>query len=64
MEQLHALTVIRMWLSITPQATVYETKSTDMHICNTESGSGHMVRLASPAYMSCPVCMVAAYTRV
>ena len=29
-----------------------------------ECGSGHMVRLASPAGMSCPVCMVAACTRV
>ena len=51
------MTVIRMWLSIKPQATVYETKYTDMHNCNTESGSSHMVRLASPACMSCPVCM-------
>ena len=33
-----------------PQATVYETKSTDMHNCNTESGSGHMVRLARPGH--------------
>jgi len=58
------MTVIRMRLSIKPQATVYEKKSTDMHNYNTESGSGHMVRLGSPACMSCPVCMVAAYTRV
>ena len=38
--------VIRMWLSIKPQATVYEPKSTDMH--NTESGSG-MVQQACHA---------------
>jgi len=58
------MTVIRMWLSIKLQATVYETKCTDIHNCNTESGSGHMIRLASPACMSCPVCMVAACTWV
>jgi len=31
------MTIIKMGLSIKPQATVYETKSTDMHNCNTES---------------------------
>ena len=30
------MTVIRMWLTIKTQATIYETKSTDMH--NTENG--------------------------
>jgi len=50
------MTVIRMRLSIKPQATVYETKTTNMHNCNTESA---WVRLASPACMSCLVCMVA-----
>ena len=35
-----------------------------MHSCNPGSGSGHMVRLAGPAGMSCPVCMAAACTRV
>ena len=40
------MTAIRMWLSIKPQATVYEIKSTDMH--NIESGSG-MVQQACHA---------------
>ena len=40
------MTVIRMWLSIKPQVTVYEAKSIDMH--NTESGSG-MVQQACHA---------------
>jgi len=41
------MTVIRMRLSIKPQVTVYETKFTDMHNCNTEGGSGHNYGQAS-----------------
>ena len=37
------MTAIRMWLSIKPQATVYEIKSTDMHNCNTKGGSMHVM---------------------
>jgi len=44
-----------------PQATVYETKSTDIA---SYAQHGNWVRLASPAGMSCMVCMVAACTRI
>ena len=37
------MAIIRMGLSIKPQATVYEIKSTDMHNCNTEGGSMHVM---------------------
>jgi len=55
MEQLHAHDRYQNVTEHKPQATVYETKSTDMH---------NTVRLAGPAGMSCLVCMVATCTRV
>ena len=60
MEQLHAYDHCQNVTEHKPQATVYDTKSTDIRSCSCTTQN--WVRLARPAGMTCLVCMVAACT--